>query len=102
MKIRIATRKSKLALWQARHVSQKLELLDTVSGVELVPLSTRGDEILDKSLQKIGGKGLFIKELEVAMRSGDADIAVDLAVEEKVAGLPSYTGVYQPTTTGAY
>ena len=76
MKIRIATRKSKLALWQARHVSQKLELLDTVSGVELVPLSTRGDEILDKSLQKIGGKGLFIKELEVAMRSGDADIAV--------------------------
>ena len=76
MKIRIATRKSKLALWQARHVSQKLELLDTVSGVELVPLSTRGDEILDKSLQKIGGKGLFIKELEVAMRSGYADIAV--------------------------
>ena len=76
MKIRIATRKSKLALWQARHVSQKLELLDTVSGVELVPLSNRGDEILDKSLQKIGGKGLFIKELEVAMRSGDADIAV--------------------------
>ena len=76
MKIRIATRKSKLALWQARHVSQKLELLDTVSGVELVPLSTRGAEILDKSLQKIGGKGLFIKELEVAMRSGDAAIAV--------------------------
>ena len=76
MKIRIATRKSELALWQARHVSQKLEALDAVSAVELVPLSTRGDEVLDKSLQKIGGKGLFIKELEVAMRVGDADVAV--------------------------
>lgn len=50
--------------------------LDAVSGVELVPLSTRGDEILDRSLQKIGGKGLFIKELEVAMQNGDADLAV--------------------------
>lgn len=76
MKIRIATRKSELALWQARHVARKLESLDGVSAVELVPLSTRGDEILDKSLQKIGGKGLFIKELEAAMQSGDADIAV--------------------------
>ena len=76
MKIRIATRKSELALWQARHVAKKLESVAGVMAVELVPLSTRGDEILDKSLQKIGGKGLFIKELEVAMRSGDADIAV--------------------------
>jgi hydroxymethylbilane synthase len=76
LKIRIATRKSELALWQARHVSQKLEALPGVSAVELVPLSTRGDEVLDKSLQKIGGKGLFIKELEVAMQNGDADIAV--------------------------
>ena len=76
MEIRIATRKSELALWQARHVAEKLSALPAVSGVSLVPLSTRGDEILDKSLQKIGGKGLFIKELEVAMQSGDADIAV--------------------------
>ncbi|MFQ5610395.1 MAG: hydroxymethylbilane synthase [Woeseiaceae bacterium] len=76
MKIRIATRKSELALWQARHVAGKLESVAGVTAVELVPLSTRGDEILDKSLQKIGGKGLFIKELEVAMQSGDADIAV--------------------------
>ena len=76
MKIRIATRKSELALWQAKHVAQKLARLDRVSDVSLVPLSTRGDEILDKSLQKIGGKGLFIKELEVAMQAGDADIAV--------------------------
>ena len=76
MEIRIATRKSELALWQARHVADKLGGLPEVSKVNLVPLSTRGDEILDKSLQKIGGKGLFIKELEVAMQAGDADISV--------------------------
>ncbi len=76
MKIRIATRKSELALWQARHVARKLEALPAVSGVDLVPMSTRGDEVLDRSLQKIGGKGLFIKELEAAMQSADADIAV--------------------------
>jgi hydroxymethylbilane synthase len=74
--IRIATRKSELALWQAKHVAEKLSALPDVDDVILVPMSTRGDEILDKSLQKIGGKGLFIKELEVAMQAGDADIAV--------------------------
>ncbi len=76
MKIRIATRKSALALWQAEHVADALNALPEVDSVDLVPLSTRGDEILDKSLQKIGGKGLFIKELEIAMQAGDADIAV--------------------------
>ena len=76
MKIRIATRKSALALWQAEHVASLLKALPEVDGVELVPLSTRGDEILDRSLQKIGGKGLFIKELEIAMQRGEADIAV--------------------------
>ncbi len=76
MRIRIATRKSALALWQANHVADALKGFDDVEAVELVPLSTRGDEILDRSLQKIGGKGLFIKELEVAMQRGDADIAV--------------------------
>jgi hydroxymethylbilane synthase len=76
MKIRIATRKSALALWQAEHVAALLTELPEVDAVELVPLSTRGDEILDRSLQKIGGKGLFIKELEVAMQAGEADIAV--------------------------
>jgi len=74
--IRIATRKSALALWQAEHVATELRRLDDVDDVKLVPLSTRGDEILDRSLQKIGGKGLFIKELEVAMQEGAADIAV--------------------------
>ena len=76
MKIRIATRKSALALWQARHVAAVLEQLPEVSGTELLPMSTKGDEILDRSLQKIGGKGLFIKELEVAMQNGAADLAV--------------------------
>jgi len=76
LEIRIATRKSELALWQARHVAEQLALLPEVGAATLVPLSTRGDENLDKSLQKIGGKGLFIKELEVAMQAGTADIAV--------------------------
>ena len=76
MHLRIATRQSELALWQAEHVATKLAALAPVSQVTLVPLSTRGDEILDRSLQKIGGKGLFIKELEVAMQAGAADIAV--------------------------
>lgn len=76
MKIRIATRKSALALWQAEHVARRLNELADVDSVELVPMSTKGDEVLDRSLQKIGGKGLFIKELEVAMQEGHADIAV--------------------------
>ena len=76
MDIRIATRQSELALWQAEHVASNLRELQDINSVKLVPLSTRGDEILDRSLQKIGGKGLFIKELEVAMQQGQADIAV--------------------------
>jgi hydroxymethylbilane synthase len=76
LKIRIATRKSALALWQARHVAAVLEGLPEVSDTKLLPLSTKGDEILDRSLQKIGGKGLFIKELEIAMQNGEADLAV--------------------------
>ena len=76
MQIRIATRQSQLAMWQAEHVAEILRDHDDVNDVQLVPLSTRGDEILDRSLQKIGGKGLFIKELEVAMQEDRADIAV--------------------------
>ena len=76
MMIRIATRKSALALWQAKHVADALRPLPQVTSVELVPLTTRGDEVLDRSLQKSGGKGLFRKDLEVAMEAGDADIAV--------------------------
>ncbi len=76
MHLKIATRKSELALWQARHVAEKLESLDEVEHVELLPMTTRGDDILDRSLQQIGGKGLFIKELEDALQQGRADIAV--------------------------
>jgi len=74
--LRIATRKSALALWQAEHVASLLRQAHPGLLVELVPLSTRGDEILDRSLATIGGKGLFLKELEVAMQDGRADIAV--------------------------
>lgn len=74
--LRIATRKSALALWQAEHVATLLRQAHPGLPVELVPLSTRGDEILDRSLATIGGKGLFLKELEVAMLEDRADIAV--------------------------
>jgi len=74
--LRIATRKSPLALWQAEYVKSELEKAHPALEVELVPMSTRGDKILDTPLAKIGGKGLFIKELEVAMQEGEADIAV--------------------------
>jgi hydroxymethylbilane synthase len=74
--LRIATRKSALALWQAEHVAAELRLAHPGLMVELVPLSTRGDEILDKPLATIGGKGLFLKELEVAMLEGRAELAV--------------------------
>ena len=74
--LRIATRKSALALWQAEHVAGLLRAAHPGLRVELVPLSTRGDEILDQPLATIGGKGLFLKELEVAMLEGRADLAV--------------------------
>ena len=75
-KLVIATRASRLALWQAEHVQQQLQTLYPQTRVELLKLSTRGDEILDRSLQKVGGKGLFIKELENALLDGRADLAV--------------------------
>ncbi len=74
--LRIATRKSALALWQAEHVAAELRAAHPGLRVELVPMSTRGDEILDQPLATIGGKGLFLKELEVAMLEGRADLAV--------------------------
>jgi hydroxymethylbilane synthase len=74
--LRIATRKSPLALWQAEHVAQRLRGAHPGLTVELLPLSTRGDEVLDRSLAAIGGKGLFLKELEVAIAEGRADLAV--------------------------
>jgi hydroxymethylbilane synthase len=74
--LRIATRESPLALWQAHYVKDRLLAAYPTLQVELVPMTTRGDQILNSPLSQVGGKGLFIKELEVAMLEGRADIAV--------------------------
>lgn len=76
MKIRIATRKSPLALWQANFVKQQLMAVHKDLTVELIPMVTRGDVLLDSPLSKIGGKGLFVKQLEQAILNHEADIAV--------------------------
>ena len=75
-KLRLATRKSALALWQTEHVAARLRAAHPDLAVELVPMTTRGDQILDRPLSDIGGKGLFLKELEVSMLEGEADAAV--------------------------
>lgn len=74
--LRIATRQSRLALWQAEHVAALLRTAHPALKVDLVPMTTQGDRILDRPLANIGGKGLFIKELELAMSEHRADIAV--------------------------
>jgi len=92
--VRIATRKSALALWQAEFVKAELERFHADVCVELVPMSTQGDIILDTPLAKIGGKGLFVKELEQAMLDGRADIAVHSMKDVPVEfpdGLELYT-----------
>ena len=75
-KIIIASRESRLAMWQAVHVQGRLAALNPDSQVEILGMTTRGDQILDRPLAEIGGKGLFIKELEVAMQEGRAHLAV--------------------------
>ncbi len=75
-RLRIATRQSALALWQAEHVATRLRAAHPQLDIELVPMTTRGDQILDRPLAQIGGKGLFLKELEIAMLEDRADIAV--------------------------
>ncbi len=75
-RIVIATRESRLALWQSEYVKSRLEALYPACKVELLGMTTRGDQILDRPLAKIGGKGLFVKELENALLEGRADIAV--------------------------
>lgn len=76
MKLRIATRKSPLALWQANHVKNQLLAVHPHLEIELLEMSTQGDKILDTPLAKIGGKGLFVKELEQGLLGGSADLAV--------------------------
>ena len=95
IQITIATRASRLALWQSEHIAALLRAQYPQLTVNLLPMSTRGDEILDRSLSKIGGKGLFIKELENALIDGRADIAVhslkdmpvDLDAQFKIAAV---------------
>ncbi len=91
--LRIATRKSALAMWQANFVKNQLAQHYPDLVIELVPMSTQGDKILDTPLAKIGGKGLFIKELEVAMLEGRADIAVHSMKDVPVA-FPDEFGLY--------
>ncbi len=75
-KLVIATRESALAMWQANFIQAELQKLYPDAAVEILGMTTRGDQILDKPLAKIGGKGLFIKELETALENGSADLAV--------------------------
>jgi hydroxymethylbilane synthase len=89
--LRIATRKSQLALWQAEHVAALLRAAHPGLEIEMVPLLTQGDRIQDRSLAAIGGKGLFIKELEVAIEDKRADIAVH-SMKDVPADLPD--GLY--------
>jgi hydroxymethylbilane synthase len=72
----IASRESRLAMWQATHVRDRLAALYPQCRIDILGMTTRGDQILDKALSKVGGKGLFVKELEVAMAEGRADLAV--------------------------
>jgi hydroxymethylbilane synthase len=83
----IATRQSRLALWQAEHVAKRLRELHPGLAVELLPMSTRGDQLLDRRLDEVGGKGLFVKELEVAMSEGRAHLAVH-SMKDMPAELP--------------
>lgn len=75
-KLIIASRESRLAMWQAEHVRDRLAALYPQCSIEILGMTTRGDQILDRTLSKVGGKGLFVKELEVAMAEGRADLAV--------------------------
>ena len=83
----IATRRSRLALWQAEHIKARLEAFEPGLRVELLPMTTRGDELVDRRLDQVGGKGLFVKELETAMADGRADLAVH-SMKDVPAELP--------------
>ncbi|WP_407313478.1 hydroxymethylbilane synthase [Pseudomonas sp. nanlin1] len=91
--IRIATRKSALALWQAEYVKARLEQAHPGLVVSLVPMVSRGDKLLDSPLAKIGGKGLFVKELENALLAGEADIAVH-SMKDVPMDFPEGLGLY--------
>ncbi|WP_082797927.1 hydroxymethylbilane synthase [Collimonas arenae] len=87
-KLVIASRESRLAMWQAEHVRARLVALYPDCNIEILGMTTRGDQILDRTLSKVGGKGLFVKELEVAMAEGRADLAVH-SLKDMPMELPS-------------
>lgn len=91
--LRIATRKSALALWQAEYVKARLEQLHPGLTVSLVPMVSRGDQLLDSPLAKIGGKGLFVKELESALLADEADLAVH-SMKDVPMQFPDGLGLY--------
>ena len=91
--LRIATRKSALALWQAEYVKARLEQLHPHLSVSLVPMVSRGDQLLDSPLAKIGGKGLFVKELESALLANEADLAVH-SMKDVPMQFPEGLGLY--------
>ncbi len=91
--IRIATRQSALALWQAEHVKARLEAAHPGIQVSLLPMVSRGDKLLDSPLAKIGGKGLFVKELETALLENQADIAVH-SMKDVPMDFPEGLGLY--------
>ncbi len=90
-RIVIATRESRLAMWQALHVQARLLALYPQCQVDILGMTTRGDQILDRPLSQIGGKGLFIKELEVAMEEGQADLAVHSLKDVPMEMPPGFT-----------
>ena len=90
-KVRIATRESALALWQANHVAERLRLAHPGLEVDLVPMTTRGDQEIDRPLAAIGGKGLFLKELEIALAENRADIAVHSMKDVPMELEPGFT-----------
>jgi hydroxymethylbilane synthase len=90
--VRIATRRSRLALWQAEHVAARLAAAHPGLVTRLVPIVTEGDRIQDRSLAAVGGKGLFIKELETAILAGEADVAVH-SMKDVPADMPEGLGI---------
>ncbi len=96
--LKIATRKSPLALWQAEHVKKRLQETHSDLTVELVSMTTEGDRFLDAPLVAVGGKGLFIKELETALLEGRPDIAVH-SMKESAIDLPEET---RPMAAGVF
>ena len=92
MRIRIATRRSPLAMWQAEYVAKQVQALDSGISIEFVKIVTKGDKILDVPLAKIGGKGLFTKEIDEALLDGRADIAVH-SMKDVPTALPPGTAI---------